>query len=274
MMPLPPGPRLLASVRDVAEARIAAALGADIVDLKEPVAGALGAVPAVEQRSIVLALGRPRPLLSATVGDLPLCATDELVAALHATADNGVDIVKFGVFARGGDATAGLAALDARLRRDSVRVALVAVLLADQLSDAAQAAALAAQALAVHGVAGIMLDTAAKTGVDAGARRLPEIFDAAALQRFVATVHAAGGYAGLAGALRVDDIASMAATGADLLGFRSALCAGARTGTLDAAAFSRVRVQVAAASALRSAPALPSNTNVVATRGKSAASSG
>ena len=66
-----PRPRFLASVRDRHEARLAAALGADVIDLKEPRHGALGAVARDEQRAILAALGEQRPVVSATVGDLP-----------------------------------------------------------------------------------------------------------------------------------------------------------------------------------------------------------
>ncbi len=45
--------RLLVSVRSVDEARLAAAAGADFIDLKEPSAGALGALPLATVRAVV-----------------------------------------------------------------------------------------------------------------------------------------------------------------------------------------------------------------------------
>jgi len=273
-MSAPPPLRLLASVRDAREALLARSLGADIIDLKEPAAGALGAVPPEEQLRVLAALGPQRPQVSATVGDLPLEAVAALAAAIQATAARGVDIVKFGVFAGGDAALAALDALDRRLQDAGVPALLVPVLLADRLRDAAELEWLAVRALTVRGVAGVMLDTAGKVGVDASARRLTQIFTAAQLQGFVALVQAAGGLAGLAGALRAEDIALAAASGADLLGFRSALCAGGRAGALDEAAFARVRLQMCAASADRKATALPSKTSVVARCGALAANSG
>ena len=229
-----------------------------------------GAVSTPEQLRILAALGAARPLVSATVGDLPLEAA-ALAAAIHATTAVGVDIVKFGVFAGPGDARRGLAELDQALRARPVALPLVAVLMADRIEDLDAACALARQAMQVQGVAGVMLDTAVK-GRRGG--RLPDIFDAAKLQAFVAAVHGAGGYAGLAGSLRADDVPLLAQTRADLLGFRGALCLRGRTDVIDAAAFCRVRAQVLSAREARRPSALASNTNDADTCGAAAASSG
>lgn len=239
-------PLFLASVRDCREAQLAAALGADVIDLKEPRHGALGAVARDEQRAILAALGAKRPLVSATVGDLPLDVAP-LAAAIRATAASGVDIVKFGVFARGTTAAEGLRALGRALRGNAP--ALVAVLPVDGLAGIGEILDLARRAIGDCDVAGVMLDTAAKTRGS-----LPELLAPAELARFVAAVRAAGRFAGLAGSLRREHIAPLAATGADLLGFRGALCAGDRTAALDPAAFRLVRERLLAA---RSASLVP-----------------
>ncbi|MBX6320509.1 MAG: hypothetical protein IRY94_01655, partial [Rhodospirillaceae bacterium] len=100
----------LASVASPAEARIVHDAGADIIDLKAPAAGALGALPAATIRAVVARLGR-QACLSATVGDLPPQPA-LLAAAAARTAALGVDFVKVGLFP-GGDAEACLAALGA-----------------------------------------------------------------------------------------------------------------------------------------------------------------
>jgi hypothetical protein len=130
------------------------------------------------------------------------------------------------------------------------RARLVVLLLADRLAGQDEALALAEQALRVHGVAGVMLDTAAKGST---ARSLPDVFSYEALSRFVAAVHAGGGFCGLAGCLGPQHIASLVATGADILGFRGALCAGTRSDGLDPGAFAGVRDQLLAARAAVSA---------------------
>lgn len=277
MMPLPnspffaaPAPRFLASVRDLAEAQAAHALGAEVIDLKEPAAGALGAVPDAERARIVAALGHDYPPISATVGDLPFAA-DALLPPIARASAAGVDLVKFGVFGAPDAALAEYAKLDSALRAAPPRARLVVLLLADELPDLDAALALARGAMQVHGVVGVMLDTARK---GPQARRLAQVYTTAELTQFVAAVHDAGGFAGLAGSLQLEDIEALVTTGADVLGFRGALCAGPREAVLDAAACSRVRDQLVAARTARKACGSASNTTRVDASGQAAALAG
>lgn len=223
--------RLLASVADLREAELACALGAEIVDLKDPTRGALGAWPAADLRAAVRLIAGRRPS-SATVGDLPM-EPAALLAAARATATTGVDIVKVGFF-RGGDHRRCIEAL-AAAAAEGVR--LVAVLMADQGPDLALAPALAAA-----GFHGVMLDTADKSA--GGLRRH---LDDGALGRFVAAGRAHGLLTGLAGSLRRDDIPPLTALGPDYLGFRGALCRGGRASALDPEAFAAVRAALSGA---------------------------
>ncbi len=216
---------LLASVRDLAEAELAWAGGAELVDLKDPDRGALGAWPEGELRRAVAHLGE-RAVLSATTGDLPMEPAG-LVTAARATAATGVAYVKVGFFA-GGDHAACAEAL-AAVAADGAR--LVAVLMADQRPDLDLLPRLAAA-----GFAGAMLDTADKRA--GGLRR--HMGDTA-LARFVVTAQAQGLLCGLAGSLGLADIPPLAALGPDYLGFRGALCRGDRTGSLDPQALATVR---------------------------------
>ncbi len=232
-------PRFLASVRSVGEALLAARCGADVIDLKEPDAGALGAVPEDVQRAVLAALGERRARVSATVGDLPFDA-DVLVPAVARTAATGVDFVKFGVFARGEAARRGFGWLHRRLLAAPLPARLVVLFLADRLDGIDEAIALAKLALALPGVAGVMLDTA-----DKASGALPDILAPRQLARFVAAAHDAGAFAGLAGSLRIEHIEDLAATGADLLGFRGALCGGSRRGRIDEHRLAAVRERIA-----------------------------
>ena len=66
--------RFLASVRDDAEASIALQAGADLIDFKEPSAGALGAVdPTLLANAVSSIAGCAQT--SATIGDLPMIPT-------------------------------------------------------------------------------------------------------------------------------------------------------------------------------------------------------
>ena len=100
----PDAPRLLASVATLAEVDLALAAGADLIDLKDPEAGALGAWPRAQLTQAVERVAGRRPV-SATVGDLPPDAS-AMAAAAKATGATGVDIVKLGFFA-GADHRAG-----------------------------------------------------------------------------------------------------------------------------------------------------------------------
>ncbi|MEQ8233567.1 MAG: (5-formylfuran-3-yl)methyl phosphate synthase [Gammaproteobacteria bacterium] len=229
---------LLASVRDVFEAEVALAAGADWIDVKEPASGALGAAPVAVVADIVKAVGGRRPV-SATIGD---CWHEPAAIAPRAAtlADSGVDYVKAALAAR--DITP--AALAAVARAAEGGRPLIAVCMAEAPPTPTDVAR-----LADSGLAGIMLDTADKHGPS-----LTGLLDAGTLVEFVAAARMAGLLCGLAGRLRVADIATLASAGADYLGFRSALCKSRdRTGCIDAGA---VREVVAAMQAAF-APAQP-----------------
>lgn len=215
----PAPPRLLVSVRDPAEALVALDGGAAVIDLKEPAAGALGAVsPETIVAALVAVAGR-RPV-SATTGDHPADAVGPSLAAARVVAATGVDIVKTGLMPGPlrADIVAALGGALARSHR------LVAVLFADFGYDRALLPMLAAA-----GFRGVILDTAAKSS-----GRLRDHLPLAELAAFVGEAHDLGLLAGLAGSLRQDDLAALAPLRADVLGVRGAACRGStRTATLD-----------------------------------------
>lgn len=218
----------LASVRDAAEAEMAVGAGADIVDLKDPVRGALGALDLDTIDACVRAVGGRVPV-SATIGDLPL---DESIvpASVLATAARGVDYVKLGLFP-GGDregclnALAGLAA----------RTRLIVVLFADALPET-DPIGLAART----GACGVMFDTLGKGGA-----ALPDLISPGRLAGFAAAARAQNMTMGLAGSLKARHVPELLAVGPDLLGFRGALChGGERDKPLDEARLAAVRALI------------------------------
>ena len=220
---------MLASVASVEEAALALEGGADLIDLKDPAAGALGALPMATIRAAVRLVSGRRPL-SATVGDR---VTDPaaLAGAVARTAAAGVDFVKVG-FAAGADHHA----LAGALAREAARgTAIVAVLFADRGADLTLLGRLAA-----CGFAGAMLDTADKKGGS-----LSRCMDEARLGRFVDGARSRGLLSGLAGSLGPEDIAPLMALGPDYLGFRGALCSGgARCAGLDVDRLRAIRALV------------------------------
>lgn len=210
--------RLLVSVRSVEEALLAATGGADFIDLKEPGQGALGGLPVATIRTIVAAL-RDRGIampVSATIGDVPMSAIGAIAARVEAVGACGVDYVKVGIESD----PRSVAVLEALARCGR---AIVPVFIADRGLDADLVAGAARL-----GFPGLMVDTA-----DKHAGSLFDIAAPAELRAFVATARTAGALVGLAGALRIGDGARLAELAPDFAGFRSAVCAGDRSGALD-----------------------------------------
>jgi (5-formylfuran-3-yl)methyl phosphate synthase len=225
--------RFLASVRDCAEAETALAAGADLIDLKDPRRGALGALDTHVIASCRTAIGG-RAEISATVGDLPM-EPQSVLSAVRATGATGVDYVKLGLFP-GGNARGCLDLLSAETRA----VRLILVVFADILPGldvVSEAASI--------GAAGVMLDTARKDG-----RTLLDHLPLEQVAEFVRAARGEGLLAGLAGSLRAADVPALLALKPDLLGFRGALCEnGARGAKLEQKACMAIRKLIPAASA-------------------------
>jgi (5-formylfuran-3-yl)methyl phosphate synthase len=209
---------MLASVTDVAEAEIAIVEGADIIDLKDPTEGPLGALPFESVRAIVAAVGGRRAV-SAVAGNLKM-NPELLRATAEGLAATGVDYVKLGFF----PSDAAAACIDA-LQPLAGRVHLIAVLFADLPSDLTLL-----RRFAAANFAGVMLDTANK-----GKGRLIQHMDIAGLKHFVEAARDVTLVAGLAGSLEPPDVSRLLLLDPGFLGFRGALCAGRdRTARLDA----------------------------------------
>lgn len=216
-----PRTRLLVSVRDAAEAAVALAGGAEVIDLKEPSAGALGAVALPVIAEALAAVGGRR-LTSATIGDHPPGRIAPVLAAARRIAATRVDFVKIG--------------LEPGPQRDDLIEVLgealgaphrlLGVMFADRGYDRALLPRLAGA-----GFRGVVVDTADKRGGS-----LLDHLDAVELGRFVETARGLGLMSGLAGALRREHFATVVPLAPDLVGVRGAACAAtARTAALDPA---------------------------------------
>jgi (5-formylfuran-3-yl)methyl phosphate synthase len=209
---------LLASVRSSEEAIDAAQAGAELIDLKEPGAGALGGVSIDEITRIVDTLRARYPVkpISATIGDVPTDALDEIAARVIEVSQAGVDYVKVGVMP-------GPAARRCLIELSNLPAAVMPVLLCDEGIDV-ELANFAAE----RGFAGIVFDTALKDG--------RTLFDCVAMDTLKACLSAAGargGMTGLAGSLGWAQLAQIRELAPDIVGFRTALCDGGRSARLD-----------------------------------------
>jgi uncharacterized protein (UPF0264 family) len=232
--------RLLVSVVDAGEARVAAAAGADIVDVKNPEEGSLGAPAPAVIAAVHAAVDAGRPV-SAAIGDMPNLPGTAALAALGA-ARSGAAFVKVGLWGVSTEAEAvGLLRAVGDGAATVPRTVVVAAAYADarRVAHRPLAPELLPQVARAAGVGVCLLDTAVKDG-----RGLLDWLDPDALTSLVADAHDAGLEIALAGALRAEDLPVVQATGADIAGVRSAAChGGRRSGPLDAA---RVRALRAA----------------------------
>jgi (5-formylfuran-3-yl)methyl phosphate synthase len=231
--------KLLVSVVDADEARDAAAAGADIVDVKNPVEGSLGAPSPSVIAAVRAAVPTELPV-SAAIGDMPNLPGTAALAALGA-ARIGAAFVKVGLW---GVSTEAEAVALLRAVQDGVAGVSGATVVAAAYADARRVAhaplapELLPRVARAAGVGVCLLDTAVKDG-----RGLLYWLSPDALTSLVADAHAAGLRVALAGALRAQDLPTVRGTGANIAGVRSAACGdGRRTGRLDAA---RVRALVA-----------------------------
>ena len=214
--------KLLVSVRNVAEARLAAAAGVELIDLKEPDHGALGAVPIDVIRSVVEVLRQrhPQASISATVGDHASGELAAIIARVQATAATGVDWVKVGIDRASGSLAEAVGLIETL---GTCGLPVVPVFLADRGLEPALWQAAARQRFAAW-----MLDTANKRSGS-----LLDQLHNDELTAFIARAKAAGALAGLAGSLRLADLPRLQALAPQVTGFRGAVCTGDRRGALD-----------------------------------------
>ena len=232
--------QLLVSVRDAWEADAAVAGGADIVDAKDPAAGALGPVAVSTLRAIRERVPPGMPV-SAAIGDAgrigPVDLTDMAVP--------GVAFLKLGL---GG--ITDQAASRIRLR-EATQVAarsagaprMVAVAYADSFRSASLPPPAVLEVAAECGAAGFLVDTAVK-----GRGRLYDFAPLSSLQAWGEAVHRAGLFFAVAGSLGLDDVDAAADIGADVLGVRGAACEAGRGGSVAVQLVARLRAAVELAS--------------------------
>lgn len=200
---------MLASINSLEEALQIQSLDIDIIDLKNPAQGALGALPIHTVKQIVTILG-PEKTISATVGDLPM-QKGIILEAVQNMEKTAVDYIKIGFFP-GGDNKAIINVLGDFIQSSQAK--LIAVLMADLQADFSLL-----PTLSDAGFAGVMLDTANKN-----AGSLTDILSLGQLQKFVTLARQNNLLTGLAGSLRPWHIDDLLALKPDYLGFRGALC--------------------------------------------------
>jgi len=203
---------MLASVNSLQEAQLAMDAEVDIIDLKQPSKGALGALEIDLIKTIVTAINGVCPI-SATIGDLPM-QPDSVFKAVDDMVNTGVDYVKIGFFPDG-DWLATLQKLHSHTDLwQQQRTGLIAVLFADTQPDLT-----ILSTLKNSGFKGVMLDT-----MDKQKGSLTQVMAPVTITQFVKLTRQHQLLCGLAGSLKADDIAKLMPLNPDYLGFRGALC--------------------------------------------------
>jgi uncharacterized protein (UPF0264 family) len=223
--------QLLVSVRSAAEVGPALRGGADIIDAKEPGRGSLGPVSPATLAEILARVPLQCPF-SVALGDF---ASPEdviiAVASLELPVRPAPTYLKLGF--------AGVRSPETVARILATAVAAVAekgsaaLVVAVAYADAARAGTLAPELIPglAHGAgaAAVLLDTYTKDGNGLLAWLAPQ-----ALASWVASARHEGLLTALAGALTLESLDTVSATGADVVGVRGAACEGGRQGCVTA----------------------------------------
>lgn len=214
--------RLLVSVRSYEEAADALEGGAQLIDVKDPTAGSLGAA-SPEVMADVVRLVNDRVEVSAALGEL----SQGQPAVRAALVPSGVRYIKYGL--SGWPSGAPWAERwQSALARLPPRAAGVAVVYADwKKVQAPEPNAVLLRARS-QGCPFVLIDT-----FDKSQGNLTSVWPVAEMTKFVSEIRRAGLRIVLAGSLRLEDLPMIAPLRADFVAVRGAVCRGSRNGPLD-----------------------------------------
>jgi uncharacterized protein (UPF0264 family) len=223
-------PGLLVSVRSAAEALTALAGGADVIDVKEPNQGSLGAADDETISAIVRAIGGRAPV-SAALGEL----VDLIDSPNHdatRTLVDGLALFKIGLArcAKLNDwQTRWRHAIETMASTPSNGTAqAVAVVYADWRAAQSPSPQDILSVAVGHRCPALLIDT-----WDKSAGTLFDHWRAGDLQGFITEVRSRDISVVLAGSLTLQNVTSAAQLGPDLVAVRTAACEGGRAGTVS-----------------------------------------
>jgi hypothetical protein len=211
--------KLLISPVNEREASEAIAGGADIIDVKNPQEGALGAnFPWVIKR--IREITPKNIKVSCTLGEIPNLPGSISLAALGA-ASLGVDYIKVGLygFKTPEEAVFLLQNVNKAAKECNPKIKVVATGYADAERISALDPMLIPEIASKAQVDLAMIDTAVKDG-----KNLFNFLTVKQLEKFVDEAHKLGLEAALAGSLRKQDLPRLYNLGTDVAGLRGAAC--------------------------------------------------
>jgi (5-formylfuran-3-yl)methyl phosphate synthase len=226
---------LLVSVRNAEEALTALAGGADIIDVKEPARGALGAADAETIDEVARVIAGRAPVTAALGELVDLHIDGPSWSGSSELRDSGVSLLKVGL--------AGCAKHDnwrSRWQRviesHAGYARPVAVAYADWQFAAAIDPSAVLQATIEVGCPAILIDTFNKSSGN-----LFDHWPAGELRRFVREVRERGIIVVLAGGLGLKDLGEAASLEPNYIGVRAAACVGGRGGTVSRECVAAIR---------------------------------
>lgn len=199
---------LLASVKSLEEAQSVMACGVDIIDMKDPSDGALGAIDPTEISKIVEAING-KTKTSATIGNLEPDSLD-IADKIRYVASTGVDYVKVGLFSDMETQQFIHSITQNAIKGVNIIIVFFAeYYISENIIDS----------LVGSNIKGVMLDT-----LDKHDGSLLDKLSLDVIEQFVTKAKQHELITGLAGSLSVEDINTLKPFAANYLGFRGALC--------------------------------------------------
>jgi uncharacterized protein (UPF0264 family) len=219
--------RLMISVVSASEARAALQGGAEILDVKNPAEGSLGAqFPRVIRAVKDVSYGRVP--VSAAIGDMPDLPGTAALAALGA-ASCGADYIKIGLYGPRNETEAATLLREAKMAVQEYDALVIAAGYADYQRSGTLNPEFLPEVAASAGIDGCLLDTTIKDG-----RTIFDFIDSGKLRGLAEEAHQRSLLFGLAGSLGEKDLASALEIRADIIGLRTAVCRNhQRNGPLD-----------------------------------------
>lgn len=220
--------RLLVSPRDIDEAKSAMEGGADIIDVKNPKEGSLGAnFPWIikEIRKIV-----PKDIpLSAAIGDFCFKPGTASLAALGA-ATCGADYIKTGLYGiKSKDEAIEMVYSVSRSIKDYDHDKKVVIAAYSDFERIGSVSPMLLPKICMgYDVDVVMIDTAIKDG-----RSTLEFMTIDSIKAFIKDSHSSGFEVAIAGSLNMDDIKKLILLNPDIIGVRGIVCGGDRTANID-----------------------------------------
>ena len=210
--------KILASIKSVDEIEAAVRGGADIIDLKNPEEGSLGAAAPWDIKTLKDQYNDQ--IISAAIGDFPNLPNTAALAALGA-AVSGADYVKIGLLGaeNAADALKVMKNVTKAVKNYNPDIFVVGAGYADYQKVNSINPLDLPEILHEAKADIVMIDTAIKDG-----NTLFSYFDTSALRIFVESAHSNGLQAALAGSLSISHIPILKEIRTDVIGFRTAIC--------------------------------------------------